>query len=225
MGGSAGNAKVIGSASAWAAASPVPYTFGVSGSLGPERITEWLQQWSAGDREAAERVLPLVYEQLRRMAARQLRRAGGAQTIQSTAIVHEVYLRLAQESGFHWPSRGHFFAFSAHLMRRILVDHARRRDRAKRGGQLRQVTLAEVEEKGELALAQNPDLLALDEALTRLEALDPRKAAVVELRFFSGMSLEETALQLGVSAETVGREWRRARAWLYDALRPVEGDG
>ena len=182
-------------------------------------VTELLQRWSAGDREAAERVLPLVYDELRRMASRQLRSERGPHT-RATAIVHETYLRLSEQSDLQFPSRDHFFAFAAHLMRRVLVDHARRRNRAKRGGHLQQVTLEEIEGRGGLALAEPTDLEALDEALSRLEALDPRKAAVVELRFFSGMSIEETAVQLGVSAETVGREWRRARAWLYEALRP-----
>jgi len=197
----------------------------MSGSARSAGLTQLLQQWSIGDREAAERVLPLIYDQLRRIAARQLRQAHGGQTLQATAIVHEAYLRLAEEGGFRWPSRGHFFAFTAHLMRRILVDHARRENRAKRGGQLRKVTLAELEEQGEQAPGPNPDLLELDEALSRLEVLDPRKAAVVELRYFSGMSLQETAEQLGISSETVGREWRRARAWLFDALRPEERRG
>jgi len=183
----------------------------------PAGITQLLDRWSAGDREAAERLLPLVYGELRRIASRQLRAANGPHTLQATAIVHEAYLRLAEEGGFRFPSRGHFFAFAAHLMRRVLVDHARRRNRAKRGGGLRPIPLDEMEEKEGLAAA--PDLLDLDEALTRLEALDPRKASVIELRFFSGLSLEETAEQLGISPETVGREWRRARAWLFDALR------
>ncbi|HWM93538.1 MAG TPA: sigma-70 family RNA polymerase sigma factor [Thermoanaerobaculia bacterium] len=191
----------------------------MAGKSGSHGITELLQQWGTGDREAAERVLPLVYDELRRMAARQLRQEGGRHTLQATAIVNEAYLRLAGQ-GFNWPSRGHFFAFAAHLMRRILVDHARKRNRAKRGGQVQKVTLEEIEKLGMALTAEGPDLVALDDALTRLEALDARKAAVVELRFFSGMSLEETAVQLGVSSETVGREWRRARAWLYDALRP-----
>jgi RNA polymerase sigma factor (TIGR02999 family) len=182
-------------------------------------ITELLQRWSAGDREAAERVLPLVYDELRRIAARQLRSELGPAT-RATAIVHETYLRLTEQTGLHWPSRDHFFAFAAHLMRRILVDEARRRNRAKRGGQLRQVSLAEIEEHGLPGPGPSTDLEALDEALTRLEGLDPRKATVVELRIFSGMSLEEIAGQLGVSIDTVGREWRRARAWLFDALRP-----
>ncbi len=185
-------------------------------------VTALLQQWSAGDREAAERVLPLVYDELRRIAARQLRGERGRHT-QATAIVHEAYLRLNREPDLQWPSRDHFFAFAAHLMRRILVDHARERNRAKRGGNLRQVTLEEIEAQGELGLGGATDLLALDSALHRLEALDPRKVAVVELRFFAGMSIEETAVQLGVSVETVGREWRRARAWLYDALQSPQG--
>lgn len=183
-------------------------------------VTALLRRWSAGDREAAEQVLPLVYDELRRIAARQLRAERHAPT-RATAIVHEAYVRLCEQTGLAWPSRDHFFAFAAHLIRRVLVDHARRRNRAKRGGHVQQLTLAEVEDCAELGPAESPDLLALDEALTRLAALDPRKAAVVELRFFAGMSLEETAAQLGISCETVGREWRRARAWLYDALRPA----
>jgi RNA polymerase sigma factor (TIGR02999 family) len=161
----------------------------------------------------------LVYDELRRIAARQLRSELGSAT-RATAIVHETYLRLTEQTGLHWPSRDHFFAFAAHLMRRILVDEARRRNRAKRGGQQRRVSLAEIEEHGLPGPGPSPDLEALDEALTRLEGLDPRKATVVELRFFSGMSLEEIAGQLGLSVDTVGREWRRARAWLFDALRP-----
>ena len=184
-------------------------------------VTELLQRWSQGDRDAAERALPLVYDELRRIAARQLRAERGEHT-QATAIVHETYLKLSEQAGLHWPSRDHFYAFAAHLIRRILVDHARRRNRAKRGGDLQPVTLVEIEEHRDPRLAEATDLMALDHVLSRLEALDPRKAAVVELRFFAGMSLAETAVQLGVSVETVTREWRRARAWLYDALRPRE---
>ncbi len=183
-------------------------------------ITKLLQTWSAGDQEAAVRVLPLVYDELRQIASRQLRQERGGHTLQATAVVHEAYLRLRGQAGFEWPSRAHFFAFAAHLIRRILVDHARHRNRAKRGGGLEKVTLAEA---ADLTLERAPDLVALDEALTHLESLDPRKAAVVELRFFAGLSLDETAEQLGVSSETVGREWRRARAWLFDQLQPAEG--
>jgi RNA polymerase sigma factor (TIGR02999 family) len=181
-------------------------------------ITEWLQQWSTGDRAAAEQVLPLVYDELRRIAALQLRRESSEHTLQATAIVHEAYLRLSEQAGLRWPSRTHFFAFAAHLIRRILVDQARLRNRAKRGGHLHRVTLAEA---AELAPGRSLDLVAVDDALSALEALDPRKAKVVELRFFAGLSQEETAAQLGISAETVSREWRRAKAWLYRELRPA----
>ena len=182
-------------------------------------ITKLLQTWSAGDPAAAEQLLPLVYDELRHIAARQLRQERGGHTLQATAVVNEAYLRLQGHEGFQWPSRAHFFAFAAHLIRRVLVDHARHRNRAKRGGGLERVTLAEAED---LALERAPDLVALDEALTRLEALDPRKAAVVELRFFGGLTTDEIAQHLSVSPETVGREWRRAKAWLYKELRGNE---
>jgi RNA polymerase sigma factor (TIGR02999 family) len=175
-----------------------------------------LQSWSSGDRAAAEQALPLVYEELRRIAARQLRRERDGHTLQATAIVHEAYLRLSGQAGLEWPSRAHFFAFSAHLIRRILVDYARHRNRAKRGGLAEKVTLLEA---ADLAQEKGPDLEALDEALAELEKVDPRKAAVVELKFFAGLTLDEIAAQIGISPETVSREWRRARAWLYSALQ------
>jgi RNA polymerase sigma-70 factor, ECF subfamily len=187
-----------------------------------DTITQLLGRWTSGDREAAERVLPRVYEELRRIAARQLHRERDAHTLQATAIVHEAYLRLVGQSNLEWPSRAHFFAFSAHLIRRILVDHARRRNRLKRGGLAKKITLVEVTG---LALEINPDLVDLDDALSRLEKVDPRKAIVVELKFFAGLTLDEVAEELGVSPETVSREWRRARAWLYTALRKKEADG
>lgn len=173
-------------------------------------------EWSSGDQGAAERVLPLVYEELRHIAARQLRRERNAHTLQATAIVHEAYLRLVGQPGLEWPSRSHFFAFSAHLIRRILVDYARTHNRAKRGGGVEKVTLVEA---ADLALEKSPDLVALDDALSCLEKVDPRKATVVELKFFAGFSLDETAAHLGISTETVSREWRRAKAWLYSALQ------
>jgi len=179
-------------------------------------ITQLLQKWSTGDQEAAQRVLPLVYDELRRIASQQLRRERSDHTLQATAIVHEAYLRLDGQDGFHWPSREHFYAFAAHLIRRILVDYARHQKRQKRGGGMEKVTLVEAVD---LTTIKNLDLLAVDEALAALEAIDPRKAAVVELRFFGGLTLDETAAQLGISAETVGREWRRAKAWLYKELQ------
>ncbi|HEV8580635.1 MAG TPA: ECF-type sigma factor [Thermoanaerobaculia bacterium] len=179
-------------------------------------ITQMLQRWSTGDREAAEQVLPLVYDELRRIAARELRREREEHTLQATAVVHEAYLRLRGHQDFHWASRSHFYAFAAHLIRRILVDCARNRNRAKRGGGWERVTLWEV---ADLALERSPDLVALDESLSGLEKVDPRKATVVELRFFGGLTLAETAEQLGISQETVSREWRRAKAWLYSSLQ------
>ena len=189
---------------------------------GEKEITRLLQSWSAGDLESAEQVLPLVYDELRRIALRQLRREREDHTLQATAIVHEAYLRLTEQGGFRWPSRAHFFAFAAHLIRRILVDYARCHNRAKRGGRWEKVTLCEA---AGLAPERGPDVVALDEALSSLEAVDPRKAAIVELRFFAGLTLQETAGQLGVSQETVSREWRRAKAWLYSALQAQGGNG
>jgi RNA polymerase sigma factor (TIGR02999 family) len=183
-------------------------------------ITALLQQWSSGDRAAAEEVLPLVYNELRRIAALQLRQERSEHTLQATAIVHEAYLRLSEESSLRWPSRAHFYAFAAHLIRRILVDHARNRNRLKRGGDLQRITVAEIEAMADSG--ESPDLVALDDALTTLETLDPRKAAVVELRFFAGLSIEETAAQLGVSPKTVSREWRLAKAWLFNELHPSD---
>lgn len=188
-------------------------------------ITQLLQQWSDGDGEAAERVLPLVYDELRRIAAGQLRRERNELTLQATSIVNEAYLRLAEQDSLSWPSRTHFYAFAAHLIRRILVDHARTRNRIKRGGEQQRVTLAEIAEIGVSEPGQSPDLLALDGALTALESLHPRQAAVVELRFFAGLPVEEIANQLGVSIETVGRDWRHARAWLFNELRPWQEGG
>jgi RNA polymerase sigma factor (TIGR02999 family) len=185
-------------------------------------ITDLLKGWSSGDREAAEQVLPLVYGELRRISARQLRRERDDHTLQPTAIVHEAYLRLAGQKGLEWPSRAHFFAFAAHLIRRILVDHARNRNRAKRRGRSGSVSLADIPD---LAQDKHPDLVALDEALSNLANVDARKAAIVEMKFFAGLTLEEIAGQLGISPETVSREWRRARAWLYAALRTEAENG
>lgn len=187
-----------------------------------ETITQLLARWGSGDQEAAERVLALVYPELRRIAARQLRRERDAHTLQATAIVNEAYMRLVGQPGLEWPSRSHFFAFSAHLIRRILVDYARRRNRAKRGGLTEQITLVEV---ADLPLEKSPDLVALDEALSSLEKVDPRKATVVELKFFAGLTLDEIADQLRISRETVSREWRRARAWLYKELQTDAANG
>jgi RNA polymerase sigma factor (TIGR02999 family) len=183
-------------------------------------LTELLQSWSRGDREAEAEVLPLVYGELHRLAAGQIRREPAEHTLEATALVHEAYLRLARTPGLRWESRAHFLAFAARLLRRILVDHARQRKRLKRGGRDQRITLAEA---AEILPSRAPDLIALDEALASLASRDRRKADVVELRFFGGLTLEETAALLGVSPDTVHREWRRAKAWLYHALTPTDG--
>lgn len=181
-----------------------------------DTITRLLVRWSSGDQAAAEQLLPLVYDELRRIASRQLRLERENHTLQPTAIVHEAYLRLVRQPGLDWPSRAYFFGFTANLIRHILVDYARHRNRAKRGGAVRRVTLAEI---GDPALEKSPDLVALDQAIDALEKLDSRKATVVELKFFAGLTLDEIAAQLEISPETVSREWRRARAWLYRELQ------
>lgn len=181
----------------------------------PASLTQMLRQWAAGDPQSADRIVPLVYEELKRIAVRELRRERAAHTLQATALVHEAFLRLRKVEGMELESRTRFLAFAAHVMRRVLVDHARRKGFAKRGGLGVHVTLAEAEEIG---ASRPPDLVALDEALAQLARIDRRKATVVELRFFGGLSVEETAEVLGVSPETIKREWRRAKAWLYREL-------
>ncbi len=176
-----------------------------------QNITHLLKEWSDGDQGALDRLTPLVYEELRQQAARYLRRERPGHTLQTTALINEAYLRLIDIRDVRWQSRAHFFAIAANLMRRILVDHARRRDAEKRGGTQIRLTLNEV-----FAAAKETelDLLAIDEALDRLTKLDAQQARVVELRFFSGLSVEETAAVLGVSPKTVKRDWSVARAWL-----------
>lgn len=174
-------------------------------------ITLLLKQWSAGDRKALDQLTPLVYEELRQQAARYLRRERPGHTLQTTALIHEAYLRLIDVKDVQWQGRTHFFAIAANLMRRILVDHARRRDAEKRVGPHFRLTL---DEALLVAKETDVDLLAVDEALDRLAAIDPQQARVVELRFFSGLTVEETATALGISAKTVKRDWSVARAWL-----------
>lgn len=179
-------------------------------------VTRMLKDWSQGDSAAAEKVLPLIYEELRRAASSAMARMPFSHTLGATALVNEAYLRICERSGGHWQNRNHFFAAAAQQMRHILVDSVRRRVSQKRGGDLQPVTLEE-----SLALAgerRPPDILALDDALTALAKIDARKARIVELRFFGGMTLEETAQDLGISTATTHREWRRARAWLYNEL-------
>ena len=161
--------------------------------------------------------MTLVYQELRTLAHRVFRRERSDHTLEATAVVHEAFARLVEQDGIHWQNRSHFFGLFAQVMRRVLVDYARERNTGKRGGRKERITLTE---SGLLAMERTPDLLALDEALVRLAALDPGKAAIVELRFFGGCSIEETAASLGLSTATVNRQWRRARAWLFRELSP-----
>jgi len=185
----------------------------------PHEVTQLLIAWSQGEQAALEKLMPLVYQELRRVAKRYLGRERAGHTLQTTALVHEAYLRLVDASQVEWQNRAHFFAVSAQLMRRILVDHARSHNYLKRGGEAHHVPL---EEAAVFSAEQAPDLLALDEALVSLAAIDQRKSRVVELRFFGGLSVAETAEVLKVSPRTVLSDWSLAKAWL---LREISGEG
>ena len=184
--------------------------------MDPAGVTRLLRAWGEGDAKAGDRLMPLVYAELRKRAAAYLRRERPGHTLQPTALVHEAYLRMAGQDRAAWKNRAQFFGVAACMMRRILVDHARALNMAKRAGRLINV---ELQDDHAVVAAPGIDVLALDEALTRLAAFDARKTAVAELRFFSGLSVEETAQVLGVSVATVEREWQVARAWLYSALK------
>jgi RNA polymerase sigma factor (TIGR02999 family) len=179
-------------------------------------VTEMLNAIEHGDPHAASQLLPLVYDELRRLAAQRLADEKPGLTLQPTALVHEAYLRLVGDANKTWDSRGHFFAAAAEAMRRILIEDARRKQRLKRGGDRRRVDLDQVEA---LVSAPGDDLLALDEALDQFAAEDPKKAELVKLRFYGGLSVEEAASCLGISRATADRYWAYARAWLYDRLR------
>src|SRR5688572_14466859 len=178
-------------------------------------ITGMLREWGSGSREALDEVLPFIYTELRRQAARCLRREYRNNSLGATALVHETYLKLMRTADVDLENRSHFFAIAATAMRRILVDHARYRDREKRGGRSEDLPL----ENAVAAAAEGPgadvDLIALDQALHRLAKVDPQQETLVELRYFCGLSLEETAAALGVSRATAAREWSMARAWLF----------
>jgi RNA polymerase sigma factor (TIGR02999 family) len=179
-------------------------------------VTQLLLEWGAGDRDALDRLLPVVFDELRRLAGAYLRRERADHTLQPTALVNEAYLRLVDQRNVGWQNRAQFFGIAANLMRQILVDHARRRDAEKRGGSNRQrLSLTQAER---IAREQEVDVLALDEAMERLAAFDPQQARIVELKFFAGLTIEETAEVLGVSHATVEREWKLARAWLRREL-------
>lgn len=178
----------------------------------PQNVTKLLSQWSRGDQGALDALIPIVYEELRRVARYYLKQEKQSHTLSSTALVHEAYLRLVNQKEVTWQNRAHFFGVAAQMMRRILVDHARRRGYAKRGGGA--MTLA-LEEAVATPQRREIDVVALDDALDSLAKLDERQSRMVELRFFGGLSIEETSEVLGVSTPTVKREWASARAWLF----------
>jgi len=178
----------------------------------PSEVTQLLKDWSSGDHEALDRLIPIVYAELRAIAARYLRRERRDHTLQPTALVNEAYLRLIDQKQVQWQNRAHFIGVAAQMMRRILVDHAKSHNRAKRGGGAQRVSLDEA-----MAVSDERanDLLELDSALTALATFDDRKSRVVEMRYFGGLTVEETAEVLKVSEMTVAREWKLAKAWLY----------
>jgi len=178
-------------------------------------ITELLAEWSDGNQSALDELYPLVYEELHRLARRYMSRERKGHTLQTTALINEAYVRLVDQRNVRWANRSHFFAISAQIMRRILIDHARRHAYAKRGGGAQQVSL---EEAATVTPDQSLDLLRLDEALKSLSEMDPRRGQVVELRFFGGLNNEEIAGVLKISENTVTRDWNMARAWLYQQL-------
>ena len=187
---------------------------------GPD-ITRLLRDWQAGSTPALERLIPLVYDELHTLASRYLSRERRDHTLQPTALVNEAFLKLAGQRDVDWQSRAHFFGIAANLMRRILVDHARRDGRVKRGGGVTHLPLDDIDPPSPKVAVDAVDACVLDTALSRLEALDPQQGRIVELRFFGGMTIEETAEVVGVSSATIKREWAVARAWLY---RELTGD-
>jgi RNA polymerase sigma factor (TIGR02999 family) len=191
-------------------------------AISSHQITDLLQAWSDGDQTALNRLMPLVYDELHRLATRYMRRERSDHTLQTTALINEAYLRLIERGHTRWENRAHFFAISAQLMRQILVDFARSRRSRKRGGGKFQVSLGE-------ALAapvkRDADLVALDDALNELAAIDERKSRIVELRFFGGLSEKETADVLKISPATVRRDWKVAKVWLLRELRRGQEDG
>jgi RNA polymerase sigma factor (TIGR02999 family) len=180
-----------------------------------KQVTKLLEAWSGGEERAFDELLPLVYDELHRMAKRYMSSQPSGHTLQTTALIHEAYLKLADRKGRHWQDRAHFFAVAARAMRHILVDHARSRRTEKRGGATQIISL---EETALVSDERAAEVVALDDALKRLSALEARKGRVVELRYFGGLSVEETAEALNVSPETVMRDWRFAKTWLLREL-------
>jgi RNA polymerase sigma factor (TIGR02999 family) len=188
----------------------------------PEDVTQILREVSGGNREAPARLMPLVYDELRRLADHYLRRERPDHTLQPTALVHEAYLRLIDQTRVDWQNRAHFFGVAAQLMRRILVDHARRHQASKRGGFGQKLTL---DEAVDYSQTRDVDLVKLDDALTALAKFDARQSRVVELRFFGGLTIEETAEAIGISPATVKVDWSMAKAWLRREIGGGDADG
>jgi len=187
-------------------------------------VTDLLRRWGRGDREALDRLMPLVYQELHRMASRYLTSERSGHTLQSTALVHEAYVRLVDQRLVDWQNRAQFFGLAAQAMRRILVDHARSRGRAKRGSDAPRVAMETIDPVATADAVDPEDALAIDVALNKLQAIDPGQARIVELRFFGGLTVEETAEVLSTSPSTVKREWALARAWLRRELDGAGGD-
>ena len=180
----------------------------------PDEVTGLLIAWGNGDQAALDELIPLVYGELRRLAGSYMRRERQGNTLQTSALINEAYLRLVNQESIQWQNRAHFFGVAARLMRQILVDHARSRSRAKRGGGSQMVSLAEPAVMSQEVV----EVIALDKALTNLAEMDPRKSQIVELKFFGGLTTEEVAEVLKVTSRTVDREWRKAKAWLHRAI-------
>ena len=180
-----------------------------------EPVTEILLQWEQGDKQALDRLVPIVYDELRKIAARYMRRERQDHTLQTTAVVNEAYMRLVDQKRVHWKSRAHFFAIAANMIRRILIDYARAKGSAKRGGDVQKLQL---EEAAVITDERAEELIELDQALVSLASHDPQQSQIVELRYFGGLSVAETASVLEISSEDVQREWILAKAWLYRQL-------
>lgn len=183
--------------------------------MAPHQVTQLLQQWSEGDENALAKLMPMVHDELHRLAHQHMKRENAGHVLQTSALINEVYLRLVDQPQIRWQDRAHFFGIAARLMRHILVDDARKRNASKRGGSLIQVPL---DEASAVVQEQAANVAALDDALQRLEAIDERQGKIVELRFFGGLSIEETAQVLKVSPGTVMRDWTFARAWLRNEM-------
>ena len=184
----------------------------------PNEVTQLLISWNEGDQSAIDRLIPLVSAELRRLARNYMARENPGHTLQTSALINEAYIRLVDQQNVSWQNRNHFFAVAAQVMRHILIDHARRRCYAKRGGGARKVSLDDADAMTD---RRAEELVALDEALNELAALDPRKSRIIELRFFGGLTIGETADALGISPITVTREWRTVRAWLRREIEKV----